>query len=415
MSGSFRASLEQAIGVLAAADPGDVDGADLKELVLGVDRLRRRVQAIEAGVLGRFEESGLWATDAAYGAANWLTSHTGTSPPDAGSRVRMGKVLRQLPEARTAFEAGEVSEVHVRLLARGLGPRTRGALADQEGFLVGKARQLGADEFATLMAVWLDHVDQDGREPPDESDTLHLSRTLGGRLKGTFDLGPELAGPVEAAINEKVQELFRRDERNSEIDPADGARYGSAAHRRARALVELIEQGAGAEANPARRRPLFTVTIDPLTFAGEDAGTDAMHMLESGQVVPRSLVDLWRCDCEAVRAILSAGGALLDLGRSQRDEQRRALVARDRGCAVPGCDRPASWCDAHHVRWWHADGGPTNVGNLVLLCRHHHRRIHAKRLEVTMDDGKPRFWRSDGVEISRASLRERRFQAAAAA
>ena len=27
---------------------------------------------------------------------------------------------------------------------------------------------------------------------------------------------------------------------------------------------------------------------------------------------------------------------------------RRALIARDRGCAFPGCDRPPHWCHAHH-------------------------------------------------------------------
>uniref|UniRef100_UPI0038B2DC01 HNH endonuclease signature motif containing protein n=1 Tax=Nakamurella leprariae TaxID=2803911 RepID=UPI0038B2DC01 len=66
-----------------------------------------------------------------------------------------------------------------------------------------------------------------------------------------------------------------------------------------------------------------------------------------------------------------------------------ALGHRDRGCAFPGCDRPPGWCDAHHVQHW-ADGGPTNLDNTVLYCRHHHTVIHTGHWTVTMNpDGHP--------------------------
>ncbi|MGH2815218.1 MAG: HNH endonuclease signature motif containing protein, partial [Actinomycetota bacterium] len=51
------------------------------------------------------------------------------------------------------------------------------------------------------------------------------------------------------------------------------------------------------------------------------------------------------------------------------------LVVRDGGCAVAGCDRPPAWCQAHHLRHW-LHGGPTNLTNLALLCRAHHRTVH---------------------------------------
>jgi hypothetical protein len=48
---------------------------------------------------------------------------------------------------------------------------------------------------------------------------------------------------------------------------------------------------------------------------------------------------------------------------------------RDGGCVFPGCDRPLSWCEAHHLVHW-LDGGPTDLDNLVLVCRAHHRAVH---------------------------------------
>ena len=68
----------------------------------------------------------------------------------------------------------------------------------------------------------------------------------------------------------------------------------------------------------------------------------------------------------------------LDVGRTTRvvqPAQRVALAVRDGGCVFPGCDRPLFWCDAHHLIHW-LDGGPTDLANLALLCRAHHRAVH---------------------------------------
>jgi hypothetical protein len=77
--------------------------------------------------------------------------------------------------------------------------------------------------------------------------------------------------------------------------------------------------------------------------------------------------------------MFSDDGRPLNLGRSQRlfsAAQRIALAARDGGCLIPGCDRPPSWCEAHHIDEWEKHSGRTDVDAGVLLCRHHHRWVH---------------------------------------
>jgi HNH endonuclease len=83
----------------------------------------------------------------------------------------------------------------------------------------------------------------------------------------------------------------------------------------------------------------------------------------------------------ATRLPATLGGAPtqpLEVGRTSRvvtAAQRAALVVRDGGCAVAGCQRPPAWCEAHHLRHW-LHGGPTDLANLALVCRAHHRAVH---------------------------------------
>jgi hypothetical protein len=95
-------------------------------------------------------------------------------------------------------------------------------------------------------------------------------------------------------------------------------------------------------------------------------------------------------------AVSVGGGWLpLDVGRAARlatSGQLKALRVRDGGCVHPGCTRTTAYCDAHHVAHW-ADGGPTALNNLVLLCRHHHRTLHAGLWSLHPDPGQPGlFW-----------------------
>ncbi|GAB3260027.1 HNH endonuclease signature motif containing protein [Arthrobacter pigmenti] len=111
------------------------------------------------------------------------------------------------------------------------------------------------------------------------------------------------------------------------------------------------------------------------------------------QTGPITSGTLARMSCDALfeRVVLDAKGALLDLGlpvRLASPAQKRALAVRDGGCTAPGCNRPPSWCQVHHVLWYSHDG-PTDIANLDLKCDTHHSAVHAGLLEVAMIDGIP--------------------------
>src|SRR4051794_7484149 len=118
-----------------------------------------------------------------------------------------------------------------------------------------------------------------------------------------------------------------------------------------------------------------------------------MAVTETGVPLSAATARRLACDATIIPLVLGANSEPLDIGRATRlipPAIRRALIARDRGCAFPGCRRPPRWCDAHHIKYW-ADGGETCLENLVLLCGHHHDLIHHSQWTVAIADGRPVF------------------------
>jgi hypothetical protein len=173
---------------------------------------------------------------------------------------------------------------------------------------------------------------------------------------------------------------------------------GPVGQRQADALVELARRALAGQCRAGGALPdtggeaatlLVTLSLDALR-TGLGAG-----LLPTGDVVSAAAARRWACDARIIPAVLDGDSVPLDVGRARRlftPAQRRALALRggDR-CAFPGCDRPGSWCDAHHLRHW-ADGGPTDLSNGVLLCGHHHQVVHRGEWAVVMAaDGRPDF------------------------
>lgn len=155
--------------------------------------------------------------------------------------------------------------------------------------------------------------------------------------------------------------------------PADHRTPGQ---RRADALVDVCRLSLNTAELPINGgdRPQVTVTVAYDMLRRELSG----GTLDNGDRLTAEQARRLACDAHLLPAVLGTDSQVLDLGQSRRlitGALRRALVLRDSGCAFPGCDRPARWCEGHHIQHW-ADGGPTNLDNSVLLCAPHHRLIH---------------------------------------
>ena len=110
-------------------------------------------------------------------------------------------------------------------------------------------------------------------------------------------------------------------------------------------------------------------------------------------------------DSSVVRIIEDEEGNPLDVGRKTRSippALRRALSSRDKGCRFPGCCN-TRYVDGHHIEHW-ANGGETKLGNLITLCRFHHRLVHEGAWNVqVLDDGAFRFLNPKGESVGESA------------
>jgi len=184
--------------------------------------------------------------------------------------------------------------------------------------------------------------------------------------------------------------------------------------RNADALLALAESSleAGAESTTADRYQVVVhVEAEALAAAdteseSDDAGARRCE-LDDGIPLPREAVRRLGCDGSIVR-ILERDGRPLSIGRKTHTippALRRALRSRDGGCAFPGCTQ-VHHVDAHHIEHW-ADGGKTNISNLVQLCRHHHRLLHEGGFSVRRAGHGLVFIKPDGDRLPQSPRQPR--------
>ncbi|MDQ2790161.1 MAG: HNH endonuclease [Actinomycetota bacterium] len=225
----------------------------------------------------------------------------------------------------------------------------------------------------------LAHLDPDGPAPRDEPE---LAPTAGElrfweRRDGRLGLEGYLEPEHSAAFRSLIEQLAVPRPAAEGIPDTR-----STGQRNADALLEVCGLARAAQDCPttAGEPSHLTVTIDwDALRTGLGVAT-----LDYGTQISAAQARQWACDAKIIPVVLGGKSEPLDVGRAMRTVPlsiRRALVARDHGCAFPGCDRPLGMCQAHHCRHW-IDDGETSVENCVLLCEAHHRHVHRTGWEI---------------------------------
>lgn len=386
---TLRSALEELRGEDLAA-VGD------EELVVDLDELERASRAIEAERsrrLAELERRGSFARDGFLSLTAWLVARHRVPGASAARRVRLARVLERMPLVAASLASGEIDPAAAGLLASAHEACPE-AFGELEGVLVGAARALGLADLRRVVEHFRQTADMGLAERAEdrrhERRGLYVSPTLDGMVRVDGDLDAE-TGQVLISSLRAVMDADAR--ARSEPDRR------TPAQRRADALGEICRAWLDRSDRPtvAGERPHVVVTVHLDALRGLPG---AAELQDAGPITPEAARRL-ACDARVMRVITGPDSQPLEVGRSTRvvpPALRRALGVRDPGCRFPGCGRPPGWCDAHHVVHW-ADGGETGLGNLVLLCRPHHRLIH-RGFRVTMVDGTPVFARPDGTPLA---------------
>ena len=328
---------------------------------------------------------------------------SGVSKREAQTLVRVGQLLTVdadpwLSAVGTGVASGQVSVEKDDVIRAGLGSPTADIaaddLADAAGVLAALAPTLTVERLAARARELRDELDADGVRDRERMlrDKRYLTLTplptgmtqLSGLLdpssaaivSAAYDAAtsPRRGGPrfVDEALKGRADKLV-----------ADERTLGQIALD---TFVDLIR--IGTEVDPgkllgARRHAVRVLVTD--RDLRERRGPAFIQ--DQTEAISIETAEQHVCDSGIVPIQFADDGEPLRLGTTRRlftAKQRDALAARDGGCRFSGCDRPASWCEAHHRIPW-KEGGPTDVRDGLLLCRHHHMLVHDNHWRIDRD------------------------------
>lgn len=326
-----------------------------------------------------------------------IQATTGATAQGAAQAVRVGGLGRTHPwlgSIAGGVADGSLSTDAADAIRAGLGAPAEGvtaeALTRAAARLGDEAGALDADRLFARAREMRDELDAAGildrERAAREAREFRLHRLRDGRVRVVWNLdaiegsvlaevydratSPRRGGPRFVSENEQAQRIAD-DPRTTEQLASD-------------VFFGLVT--AGAEVDPAhllgRGAPAVRVTITERDLVARK-GHGRLHAGQSA--ISLETVERLACTQGTIPVVFDAHGRPLDVGREQRlftNRQRIALAVRDGGCRWPGCERPPSWCEAHHIQHWARDGGRTDVADGVLLCKHHHLLLHDHHWEI---------------------------------
>jgi hypothetical protein len=393
--------------------------AELTALLGELTALTAQVAAMTSDATREADRRDLGRSAGATSTQSWLADMLRLRPEHAHRMVTLARDLdTDLVSTRASLHSGDISADHAVVTARTLrnlpaeaGPDVR---SEAEDVLIEHANTFNPKVLAELGKRILEVVDPDladqllAKQLAREDDRAARKRELSlhddPSTSSTLIYGK--LDPVAADMLRTALEPLAKPRPTD----ADGPDTRSYSRRMGDGLVELLRRylNSGESPSHAGEKPHLVVHISADDLAN---GTGYATLLRTGTSLSAHTAQQIACDAKvSFWGTVNGEAALADGTRLFVGKTRRLLELRDRGCAFPGCDRPPSWCEGHHIIAW-LKGGPTTVDNGVLLCGYHHRLIHQGAWTVRMaHDGQPEFTPPEWISKTRTPLRNTRLR-----
>ncbi len=359
--------LHEATGRLTSQDLDRLFDDQLEHSVIEMQRLRIRLDAEWHRLVAELDTRKSFLLHGYGSMAAWLGDKCRLAWGRAKHSVVVARALVHMPFTSEAFATGDVDLVAVRQLVKARS-RNQEMFKRDEKTLVENGKDLSPRNFSTAIDYWMGAADAEAAAVDAEERfarrRLHIS-PLFDMIRVDGELDPESGATVKTAIAAEVDAANR-----STDDPR------TTAQKRVDALVNICLHYLDTADTPQTggEKPHISLVVDIERLTTGEGRSE----FDDGTVMTSRDALRIVCDSSISRIVTSGPSEVLDVGRRTRTVSpalRRALVIRDEGCTWDGCGMPARFCDAHHIIHW-ARGGDTNLKNLCLLCRRHHRIAH---------------------------------------
>ena len=357
-----------------------LDEQPLLAVMVAAVTARNLLDHVIAQAVAAAERVGIPARKRLRSGADLLTL-LGVAPGAAHRAARVGRAAHTLPALTAAQRLGGIGIEFADAIGRGVAhinarvPLPEDGRASVVTKLMIQTSPSQVDKKARAIAIEKASTQphDDDAVPVAENTDLNemtLVQTDDGRVSATLDLDLLTGEELLTALDPLCRPVPLAD---GSPDPRPVGR------RRADAFGQIMRTYLSNSRRPTSGGVLPHVTlIRPAPAALAAAGAGVVDSLGFTGPVSASTAELIACDSTLTSVTVDPSGAPLDVGRTERlfgPKIRQGLAVRDGGCAHPGCGRPVSWCDAHHIQPW-GSGGHTSIDNGVLLCRLHHTAIH---------------------------------------
>lgn len=414
MKSSVGRVADEAWERVTSTDVDLLDRAGVDDVLTALRTARSRLDAIEVRAARRLRH--LASQGRSESAEHAISRGTGQTGRDSRDVTDRDELCEEQPQLEDALDRGDLTASHLDAIGRAsrkLPVELRPEFLLYTDELLRKAQSLSPDAFARECRRLAAFVLAQSRRGLSDADELEAQRAASkvtrwtdkatGMCNTLLELDPVRDAKLHLAINRTLNRL-RAAGRPADAAPSWQQQLVDATlHTLTGAANDDGDDGTGSSSDGCSRvdrSPEISIVADLATLLGL-AGANGLCETADGSSLPVSTVRRFCCDAEIIPTVLDGPSAVIEHGRSRRTasrEQRQALRALHATCAHPECSVGFDACRIHHVRHWLEHHGPTDLGNLLPLCEHHHHVVHEGGWQLTMNVDRVTTWtRPDGT------------------